>query len=374
MAPADPPPAAPQTPPPAPRRSRIAICFGIVWRLLSFVLAAAIIYVCFTQWNRWEGEQRYQVTDDAYLQTNLTPLAAQVSGTIATVPVQDFATVKSGQVIATIQDDTYRADVARAQAVLAQAEAALTETEAQRPLLEANLHAAQAIVAQTTASLGQNSRDVARQRQLLTSGSTSRSDVEQFQTTHAVTAAKLQQVQAQADAVQKQIDLLAAQEQQAQANISAAQAALRLAEINLGYTHITAPTDGVIGTRQVLPGQYVGPGAQITTLTELPLIWVMANYKETQLTHVVVGDDATIKVDSFPGAVLHGRVIAISPASGSEFALLPPDNATGNFTKIVQRITVKIAVTDAAGLAARLRAGMSAIPSIDTHSADGSTP
>lgn len=360
--------------PPPPPRSKLAICFGIFWRLLSFVLAAAIIYVCFTQWNRWEGEQRYQVTDDAYLQTNLTPLAAQVAGYIATVPVQDYEAVKAGQVIATIEDDTYTAAVARAQAGLAQAEAALTETEAQRPLLEANLHAAQAIVAQTSASLSQNGRDVARQRQLMTSGSTSRSDLEQFQTTRAVTAAKLQQVQAQADAVQKQIDLLAAQEKQAQANIAAAQAALRLAQINLGYTRITAPNNGVIGTRQVLPGQYVGPGAQITTLTELPLIWVMANYKETQLTHVVVGDSASITVDTFPGRTLTGKVIAISPASGSEFALLPPDNATGNFTKIVQRITVKIAVTDADGLAARLRAGMSAIPTIDTQLPDGSRP
>ncbi|MCB8882346.1 HlyD family secretion protein [Acidisoma cellulosilytica] len=382
MAPADPPPAPPQAAPPVPApapvpsrpKGWLGVCYGIVWRLLSFVLAAAIVYVCFTQWNRWEGEQRYQVTDDAYLQTNLTPLAAQISGYIATVPVQDYATVKAGQVIATIQDDTYTADVARAQAGLAQAEAALTETEAQRPLLQANLQAAQAIVAQTTASLGQNSRDVARQRRLMTSGSTSQSDLEQFQTTRAVAAAKLLQVQAQADAVQKQIDLLGAQEQQARANINAAQAALRLAQINLGYTRITAPTDGVIGLRDVLPGQYIGPGAQITTLTQLPLIWVIANYKETQLTHVVTGEDATITVDAFPGRKLAGKVIAVSPASGSEFALLPPDNATGNFTKIVQRIAVKIAVTDTHGLTTRLRAGMSAIPTIDTTLPDGSRP
>ena len=174
--------------------------------------------------------------------------------------------------------------------------------------------------------------------------------------------------------MQKQIDLLATQERQAQANISAATAALRLARINLGYTRITAPTDGVIGVRQVLPGQYVAPGTQVTTLAQLPLLWVLANYKETQLTHVVVGETATVTVDPFPGYVLHGKVIAISPASGSEFALLPPDNATGNFTKIVQRIAVKIAITDTDGLTGRLRAGMSAIPRIDTTLPDGSRP
>lgn len=381
MAPSDPPPAPPPSPPPSAQplaaarpRPRLIAFFGVFWRLLTFVLAAAIVYVCFTQWNRWEGEQRYQVTDDAYLQTNLTPLAAEISGYIATVPVQDYATVKAGQVIATIQDDVYSADVARAEAGLAQAEAALAEIEAQRPLLQANLQAAQAIVAQTAASLGQNGRDVARQQRLMTAGSTSQSELEQFRTTRAVTAAKLQQVQAQADAVQKQIDLLATQERQAQANITAATAALRLARINLGYTRITAPTDGVIGVRQVLPGQYVAPGTQVTTLAQLPLLWVLANYKETQLTHVVVGETATITVDPFPGYVLHGKVIAISPASGSEFALLPPDNATGNFTKIVQRIAVKIAITDTDGLTGRLRAGMSAIPRIDTTLPDGSRP
>jgi membrane fusion protein (multidrug efflux system) len=348
--------------------------FGVFWRLLTFVLAAMIVYVCFTQWNRWEGEERFQTTDDAYLQTNLTPLSAQISGYIDRVPVQDFAVVKAGQILATIDDRPYRAEVARAEAAVAGAEAALAEIQAQRPLLQANLRAAQAVVAETIASLGQSGRDVARQRRLLTSGSSSQAALEQITTNHAELDAKLQQAEAQADAVARQIDLLSAQEQQAKATIGVQKAALRLAQINLGYTRITAPTDGVIGLRQVLPGQYVGPGAQVTTLAELPLIWVLANYKETQLTHVVVGEDATVTVDPFPGHVLKGKVIAISPASGSQFALLPPDNATGNFTKIVQRIAVKIAITDPDRLGDRLRSGMSAIPTIDTRLPDGSRP
>lgn len=380
MSPADPPSAPPSSPtivqPPAPARARTRLVafFGVFWRLLTFVLAAAIVYICFTQWNRWEGLARFQTTDDAYLQTNLTPLSAQVAGYVGRVPVQDYATVTAGQVIATIVDAPYRAEVARSEAAIAGAQAAIAELAAQRPLLEANLRAAQAVVAGTAASLGQSGRDVTRQQRLLTSGSSSQADLEKMATSHAELVARLQQNQAQADAVSRQIALLSAQGEQAEASLAAQQAALRIAQINLGYTEITAPTDGIIGLRQVLPGQYVAPGTQVTTLAQLPLLWVIANYKETQLTHVVVGESATITVDPFPGYVLHGKVVAISPASGSQFALLPPDNATGNFTKIVQRIAVKIAITDTDGLTGRLRAGMSAIPRIDTTLPDGSRP
>jgi membrane fusion protein (multidrug efflux system) len=143
---------------------------------------------------------------------------------------------------------------------------------------------------------------------------------------------------------------------------------MQLAQINLGYTQVRAPTDGFIGVRQVFPGQYIAAGSQVAVLAALPNLWVLANYKETQLTHVSVGQSAQISVDTFPGSTLRGHVIAIAPASGAEFALLPPDNATGNFTKIVQRIVVKISVDDSDGLIDRLRPGMSVIASIDTKS------
>jgi membrane fusion protein (multidrug efflux system) len=356
------------------RRWKIPKIPGLVWRVLSFVLAAVILILCFTQWNRWEGQARYQTTDDAFLQTNLTPLSAQVPGYVRAVPVQDYDHVRAGQLIVEIVDDNYRADLARAQANVAAAQAQIEQVQAQRPLLEANLRAAQAVVAGATASLAQNGRDVARQRRLLNSGSSSQADMERVQTTHAQLAAQLAQNQAQEDAVARQIDLLTAQQDQASAALAAQQAALKLAEINLGYTRIRAPTDGVIGIRQVLPGQFLATGTQVTTLAELPLVWVTANFKETQLTHVVTGESATITVDTFPGHVLRGHVMAISPASGSEFALLPPDNATGNFTKIVQRVAVKIAIDDPDGLEGRLLPGMSAIPTIDTVPANGPRP
>jgi membrane fusion protein (multidrug efflux system) len=348
------------------RRWRVPKIPGLVWRALSFVLAAVILIVCFTQWNRWEGDARYQTTDDAYLQTDLTPLSAQVSGYVRAVPVQDFDHVRAGQLIVQIEDDNYRATRAQVDANVAAAQARIAEVQSQRPLLEANLRAAEAVVAATSATLAQNGRDVARQRKLLNTGSSSLADMERVDTVRAQVTAQFDQNRAQADAVARQIDLLTAQQAQAQAALAAQQAALQLANINLGYTRIVAPTDGFIGVRQVLPGQYLAAGSQVTTLAALPHVWVIANYKETQLTHVAIGQPATITVDTFTGHTLRGHVVAIAPASGAEFALLPPDNATGNFTKIVQRIAVKIAIDDPDGLSARLRPGMSVIPTIDT--------
>ena len=356
------------------RKSKIPKIPGIVWRIFSFVLAALIIYVCVTRWNRWQGEAQYQRTDDAYLQTNITPLSAQIPGYVAAVPVQDFQHVAAGQLIVQIDDSIYRANIAQSLASVAQAKAQIEQVAGQAPLLQANLRAAQAVAASTNASLTQSNRDVARQIRLLNSGSSSQEALEQIETTRAQLQAELHQNLAQADAVQRQIDLLTAQHDQAVAALQAGLAALQLAQINLGYTRITAPAAGVIGIRQVLPGQFIAAGTQVTSLAELPLVWVIANYKETQLTHVVLGEKATVTVDTVPGRVFHGHVIAISPASGAEFALLPPDNATGNFTKIVQRIAVKISIEDPGNLAGRLLPGMSAITSIDTILPDGSRP
>jgi membrane fusion protein (multidrug efflux system) len=161
--------------------------------------------------------------------------------------------------------------------------------------------------------------------------------------------------------------VLDAQLAQNEATLAAQRAAVDVARLNLSYTTITATQDGVVGQRQVKPGQLVGVGSQITTLTPLPKLWVIANYKETQLTHMAVGQKAEFTVDSFPGHTLRGHLLAFAPASGAEFALLPPDNATGNFTKVVQRIAVKIAIDDADGLADRLVPGMSVEASVNAR-------
>ena len=343
----------------------------VIWRSLVFIVAIVILIIVTTRWNRWQGGAGWQSTDDAYLQADLTPIAAKVPGYVVDVPVQDFQRVSAGQLIAQVSDSDYRATVAQAEAGVAAATATAQALKAQRTLQEANVMAAKAVVSATSATVEQNGRDLARQQRLLQTGSSSTEASEKLQTTHAQLSAQLAQTRAQAEAANRQLGVLAAQQAQAEAAIAAQQAALQLAKINLGYTRILAPQDGVLGQRQVRAGQYVGVGGQITSLTPLPHVWVIANYKETQLTHMAVGEKAEIRVDTFPGRVLRGHVLAFAPGSGSQFALLPPDNATGNFTKVVQRVAVKIAIDDADGLADRLRPGLSVVARIDARSGDG---
>jgi membrane fusion protein (multidrug efflux system) len=337
------------------------------WRILVFIVAIGIIIVVSTNWTRWEGGAGWQRTNDAYLQSDLTPISAKVTGYVRELPVQDYEHVRKGQVLAQLVDDDYRAAVAQAEAGVATAIAQNLALKAQRDLQLANIEAARAVVASTTASSDQNDRDLARQRRLLETGSSSVEASEKLTTIHAQLEAQLMQTRAQALATERQLTVLEAQIAQSDAAIAAQRAALDTARINLGYTTITATQDGVIGQRQVKPGQLVGVGSQITTLTPLPKVWVIANYKETQLTHMAVGQKAEVTVDTFPGRTLRGHVLAFAPASGAEFALLPPDNATGNFTKVVQRIAVKIVIDDADGLADRLVPGMSVEARVDAR-------
>ena len=341
--------------------------FEFTWRILVFIVAIGIILIVSTNWTRWEGGAGWQRTNDAYLQSDLTPISSKVAGYLRELPIQDYERVHKGQVLAQLVDDDYRAAVAQAQASIASAAAQSQALKAQRELQLAKVEAARALVAATSASVQQNRREVARQRRLLETGSSSIEATEKLDTARAQLAAQLAQNRAQALAAERQLAVLAAQIAQSDATGQAAEAALGISKLNLTYTTITATQDGVLGLRQVKPGQLVGVGTQITTLTPLPKVWVIANYKETQLTHMAVGQKAEITVDTFPGRTLHGHVEAFAPASGAEFALLPPDNATGNFTKIVQRVAVKILIDDAAGLTDRLVPGMSVEARVDAR-------
>jgi membrane fusion protein, multidrug efflux system len=338
-----------------------------IWRALIFLFAVAVLVLITTRWNRWEANARRQTTDDAYLQADLTPIAAKVAGYVRTMPVQDYERVHAGQVLAQIVDDDYRATVDQLTAAVAAAQAQAEALKAQESLQGANVQAAKAAVEAISASVEQNARDLARQEVLFKTGSSSTEAAERLKTTKAQLTAQIQQSRAQANAAERQLAVLAAQETQAEAAVAAQKANLELAKINLGYTRIVAPADGVIGQRQVKPGQFVGVGGQVTSLTPLPNVWVIANYKETQLTHMAIGEQAQIRVDTYPGRVLKGHVLAFAPGAGSQFALLPPDNATGNFTKVVQRVAVKIAIDDADGLADKLRPGLSVVATVDTQ-------
>jgi membrane fusion protein (multidrug efflux system) len=341
--------------------------FEFTWRILVFIVAGATIFIVSTRWTRWEGRAGWQATNDAYLQSDLTPIAAKVAGYVREVSVQDYDRVHAGQVIVQLVDDDYRAAVAQGEANIAAATALRDSLRAQRDLQLANVQAAHAVVASTEALSEQNTRDLARQRRLFETGSSSTEASEKLETQRAQLVAQLAQNRAQALSAERQLPVLQAQIAQSDAALASQRAAIEVAKLNLKYTSIVAPQDGVIGQRQIKPGQYVGVGTQVTSLAPLPNVWVIANYKETQLTHMAVGQKAEVRVDTFPNQILHGHVVAFAPASGAQYALLPPDNATGNFTKVVQRIAVKIAIDDTDGLTDRLVPGMSVEAKVDAR-------
>jgi membrane fusion protein (multidrug efflux system) len=334
---------------------------------LVFIVAAGIIWIVSTRWSRWEGRAGWQETNDAYLQSDLTPIAAKVAGYVREVPVQDYERVHAGQTLVQLVDDDYKAAVDQVEANVKAAEAQVQALKAQRELQLANVQAARAVVASAMALNEQNGRDLSRQHRLLETGSSSTEATEKLETVKAQLTAQLAQNRAQAQSADRQLGVLQAQTAQNEAAIAAQRAALEIAKLNLKYTTIVATQDGVISQRQVKPGQYVGVGSQVTTLTPLPNVWVIANYKETQLTHMAVGQNAEVRVDTFPGHTLRGHVAAFAPASGASFALLPADNATGNFTKVVQRIAVKILIDDANGIQDRLVPGMSVEAKVDAR-------
>jgi membrane fusion protein (multidrug efflux system) len=339
-------------------------------RLFILLLIGGLIAVVASEWDWWVGSAVEQTTDDAYLQADLTPLAAKIAGYVRRVPVQDFQRVKAGDLLVEIVDDDYRAQLAQAEGNVAAAQASIETTEQQKLLQKAVIEQAESTIEASKADLTRYHLEAVRQQILLQKGlAGTRQITEQAIDNEKHAAATLALNRAQLEQQQQQLTVLDSQEKQANATLAAQQASRDLAAINLGYTRITAPVDGMVGLRQGLAGQYVNVGTEVISVVPLPHVWVIANYKETQMTRIRVGQEARVTVDAFPGAVLHGHVDSWSPASGAEFSLLPPDNATGNFTKVVQRIPVKIVLNPDPAIAQLLRPGMSVIATIDTSSA-----
>lgn len=355
---------------PAQRRWRWA---GVALRLFVLALAGGLVLLFATNWNDWVGAAAEQTTDDAYLQADATPLAARVGGYVRQVPVKDFQEVKAGDLIVQIEDDDYRAQVAQAEANVQVATAAIANIEKQKLLQQTLIRQAEATIAVSQSDVWRYRRESARQQSLAASNFASTQVADQAMNAYQRAKATLDLTSAQLDQQRQQLSVLDSQEVQAQATLKAQQAALDLAKINLGYTRIVAPVDGMVGQRQVKRGQHVSVGSQVISIVPLPNVWVMANYKETQMTRVRVGQPATITIDAFPGVILKGHVDSWSPATGSQFSLLPPDNATGNFTKVVQRIPVKIVLAPDGPITRLLRPGMSVIATIDARAAAGET-
>lgn len=304
-------------------------------------------------------------TDDAYVKADSTIIAPKVSGYIAQVLVGDNEKVKAGQVLAKIDDRDFKAALGQARADVAAAEASVRNLDAQLELQQPIIEQSTADVAAADANLKFAQEERARYDDLMKSGSGTIQRAQQTDAALRASNAQLQHAKSGLVAAQRKVDVLTTQRAQATAQLDRARAVADQAELNLSYTEITAPVDGTVGARSLRVGQYVQAGTQLMAVVPLDAVYVVANFKETQLTHVRAGQPVELYVDSFRNKPLHGHVDSLSPASGLEFALLPPDNATGNFTKIVQRVPVKI-VLDDHSLTGLLRPGMSAVPTVDT--------
>jgi len=361
--------------------------------VLIVLLAVAIIVTLTHNWNAWEGQRVEQVTNDAYVRRDLTPLSTKVAGLVRAVNVGDYQHVRKGDELVLLEDEDYRAQVAQAAAAVEAAKAALENNRRQRERQDSQIERALAGVDQANAQIAaalagreaveadliRTRSERTRQEALLTAQSTTRQKVETavadeqrftaeaFRRDADVIQARTQLLGSElaVETEQRTKAVLESQELQLLADLHAKEAALTVAQINLGYTRIVAPADGTVGERQARPGQLVSPGTQVLSFVD-GTVWVQANFRETQLTNIRVGNTAEVRIDVYPGQVVRGKVLQIAPASGSQFALLPPDNATGNFTKVVQRVPVKIALDDSTATA-RLRPGLSAVVSVRTR-------
>jgi membrane fusion protein (multidrug efflux system) len=361
--------------------------------ILVILLALAVLVTITRNWNAWEGGKVEQGTDDAYVRGDVTPLSTKVAGIVRAVDVADYQQVHKGDLLVELQDDDYQAQVDQAKAAVEAARAGIQENLRQRQLQDARIDKALAGIDQAKAQIAaaeagkeavqaeliRARSELKRQEGLYRTQSTTEQNFEGAVATEgnlsgqfAGRDADLNQAQTMlrssglaAEAERRIKAVLESQAIQLQADLRARQANLAAASVNIGYTKIYAPGDGTVGERQARPGQLVSPGTQVISFVALTK-WVQANYRETQLTNVKVGDPAEIRIDEYPGQLIRGKVVEIAPASGSQFALLPPDNATGNFTKVVQRIPVKITLDDST-FATKLRPGISVIATIRTR-------
>jgi membrane fusion protein, multidrug efflux system len=315
----------------------------------------------------WTVGRFVESTDDAYVKADSTMVAPKVSGYIAQVLVDDNQAVKKGQTLALIDDRDLQTALREADANLAAANAAVTNLSAQLTAQESRVLEARADleVAQTSTELARHND--ARRREMAKVGYGSEEQADDAATDLRTKIASVARAQAALAASRDQIDVLRTQRDLAEAQRQHALAARQQAQLNLSYSVIRAAIDGTVGARTVRVGQFVNAGTQLMEIVPLQQTYVVANFKETQLTQMRAGQTAHIRVDTFPGDELTARVDSIAPASGLEFSLLPPDNATGNFTKIVQRMPVKLVFDGSSQLAGRLRPGMSVDVAVDTR-------
>jgi membrane fusion protein (multidrug efflux system) len=316
----------------------------------------------------WWNELRYlQSTDDAYVQSDVSIISPKIEGYIKKVKVADNQQITEGAILFVIDDRDFKAKLAQAEAAVATEEASVATYESRLKLQQAMIDQAAASKQSAEADLARAQQDYKRYSTLMTSDFASRQRFEQAEADARKAEAALAKARAALAAEQNQLAVLHSQRREEEAKLQQARANLQLTTNDLDNTVIRAPISGVAGNRAGQVGQYVKPGTQLLSLVPLSRLYVTANFKETQLTRMRPGQIAEVSVDAYPDRALQGRVESFAPGSGAQFSLLPPDNATGNFTKIVQRVPVRIALPADNTLDGLLRPGLSVTVTVDTR-------
>ena len=334
-------------------------------RLFLFAATTFVFVVASLAWY-WQTTVRFmESTDDAYVGGEVTTLSAKVAGFIQTVTVADNQSVKTGDLLLKLEDRDYRAQLARAEASVAAQRSALANIDANRRMHKAVIEQASAAVAGAAAELARAKYDFDRYRTLSTDQFASRQRFEQADADHEKARAAERRARAALDAAERQLDVIATQKQQTQAALDQALAERDLALLNLAYTEVRSPIDGVVGNRSARAGAYATVGAQLLAIVPARGLWVDANFKESQLARIRAGQPVEVVADVLPGVSFRGRVASLAPATGAQFSVIPPENATGNFTKIVQRVPVRIELEDDGAELGKLRPGLSVAVRVD---------
>jgi membrane fusion protein (multidrug efflux system) len=333
------------------------------------VLASLVLVLCglglfANYW--WRTGRWIETTDDAYVGGNTTPLSPQAAGQIARVLIEDNQRVAAGQLLIQIDDRLYRAALDHAEAAVQQQQATLRNLHTKLQLQLSLIQSAKATLTAKIAAAAFAGQEAQRYKALAVSSAGTEQNAQRTTAADEQARASVDGSRADLDAAKQQIDVLKTQVSQAEAALASAEADRQTAKLNIGYTQIRSPIDGFVGNRLAQVGSYVSTGAYLLTVVPANQLWIDANFKEDQLEHMKVGQPATIVVDVAPGKTLHGHVLSLAPATGAVFSVIPPENATGNFTKIVQRVPVRIVLDDPSQMAL-LRPGLSTTIGVDTR-------
>lgn len=334
-------------------------------RLGLALAAVAGIALVFYGWHWWQQGRFMEDTDDAYVGGDITVISAKVPGYIASVQVSDNQSVHAGDLLVRLDDRDYRAAMARAEGGVAARLAEIAHLDATRAVQTAVIVQARAATEASQAELVRAREDDRRFERLVDRAAVSVQSAQKAAADFRQAAAAHEKAQAGLAVATRELNVIATQRQQAEAGLLQARAELEAAQLNLQYTELRAPIDGVVGNRRARAGAYAATASQLMVIVPARGLWIDANFKESQLAGIRPGNRAIVEADAVAGRVFHGHVASVAPATGAQFSVLPPENATGNFTRIVQRVPVRIVLDDADGVLDALRPGLSVTARVD---------